>query len=91
MIRYELLNKVLEVKSIVIDAKAIEIINEMETIIKQELEDQSDTGDVSVASNDALDAIMYGWGHFFGWCKEHGGIKHSNGNKLNQYCRELRG
>ena len=91
MIRQELLNKVLEVKTLVVDAKAIEIINEMESIIKQELEDQSDAGDVGVASNDALDAIMYGWIHFFGWCKENGNIKHSNGNKLNEYCEGLRG
>ena len=90
MIRQELLNKVLEVKPLVVDAKAIEIINEMETIIKQELEDQSGEPVID-KSNDALDSIMYGWIHFFGWCKENGNIKHSNGNKLNEYCEGLRG
>ena len=88
MIRQELLNKVLEVKTLVVDAKAIEIINEMESIIKQELEDQSDAGDVSVTSNDALDAIAYSL--FFDWCKENN-VKPSNGNKLNEYCEGLRG
>ena len=89
MIRQELLNKVLEVKPLVVDAKAIEIINELESIMKQELEDQSGEPVID-KPNDALDAIMYGWEHFIGWCEETG-AKPSDGKALSAYCEGLRG